>query len=851
MFRFGDYLRNGTMPQQSSTDYAGVGMTPTYAPTPTVSDIPMSDTSLWDGFDIVEEDAAAPAPIVPTVPQSAPQSPVQQPTGDDLIPYEQRRSHVQGDVTQAPTDSVDPILLEFSEGVTALVNSGASREEIEAYAATYADAGYSLPNLSEVLAYRDKNAGTQFRSDLNMAGGYIPEDLPEVSTGHAAAIGAADMLTVGAGDSIDAALDATANSVAQVFGGGNDLSWGQHYDKRKFANEQAIRAADKQHPIATNMGRLAGAVAVPTLGYARGAGALTNAARLGGEGAAYGAAYSYNSGNDMNQIVKDGGLGLAAGAILSPVARMGSAAAANRANGGGDGRAILEAADRLNANARTGDIPIKPLAGHTSNGGLGSALHALQEPSLIGGNLSGLQKAANQFREGSGQALERVADDVAGGASRPLPEVARDLNNPNLTGSLVNFERGFKGAAGRAYDDAERLANGATVSTPQTIRALDEIIMEWRKSPVEIQGLRELEELREALATGARGNGRHDVAGLRLLRTQWGRNLDSGSGDLRRIAGQIWPTLSRDITHGLNAAGNREAASAYRAADRAYAQNMDSLEVVKKIIGDGSASAAQVSSRLSKLSRDEATSIDRVLRAMPRDMADEVRGGVIRSLGTKSAGQAESADEFSLGTFLTNWNKLDGEAKDVLFTTGVRRDLEDLARLAGADRAVNKLGNPSRSGVLINNTVEAGAILAQLGLGGGVPIGQILGRWGGGRLLASPHFARALVKGSDAQSTEVLAKGLARAARATPAIAQSITGFGRDIGIEIDIPKEGDATVAAADAWDGFEVVDETSLGAPAAAPQTGGMEFTNEGLVRDANGNTFDPQTGAQVDLQ
>ena len=67
------------------------------------------------------------------------------------------------------------------------------------------------------------------------------------------------------------------------------------------------------------------------------------------------------------------------------------------------------------------------------------------------------------------------------------------------------------------------------------------------------------------------------------------------------------------------------------------------------------------------------------------------------------------------------------EAKDILFTAGVRKDLDDLARLAGAERSVQKLGNPSRSAVIANNTVEGLTLVGQFVGGGGVPRGVGVG----------------------------------------------------------------------------------------------------------------------------
>lgn len=52
-----------------------------------------------------------------------------------------------------------------------------------------------------------------------------------------------------------------------------------------------------------------------------------------------------------------------------------------------------------------------------------------------------------------------------------------------------------------------------------------------------------------------------------------------------------------------------------------------------------------------------------------------------------------------------------------------------------------------------------------------------LAAFGGGRLLATPGFARALVRGSESRSIEVLSRRLGEVARRYPALSQNILGF--------------------------------------------------------------------------
>jgi hypothetical protein len=105
--------------------------------------------------------------------------------------------------------------------------------------------------------------------------------------------------------------------------------------------------------------------------------------------------------------------------------------------------------------------------------------------------------------------------------------------------------------------------------------------------------------------------------------------------------------------------------------------------------------------------------------------------------------------------------------------------LNDLATLAGSQRAVGQLGNSSSSGIMNENWKQSRAIAVEgAALVGGSWNPAV---WGGlglsaiaGRALATPGVARALVRAGESRSLEALTRRLAEAARHYPAAEQDI-----------------------------------------------------------------------------
>lgn len=274
---------------------------------------------------------------------------------------------------------------------------------------------------------------------------------------------------------------------------------------------------------------------------------------------------------------------------------------------------------------------------------------------------------------------------------------------------------------------------------------------------------------------------------MRSLRTRFGRNFEAADGDVRGVAKQAWGRLTADVANSLRNQGAGDAARAWTRADQNYARHLGNRDIVSRVIGDGSLTADQVSDRIGKMARSEYDALGSALRLMPASEANNVRGALVYSLGRATSSRQDGAERFSMETFATQWDraKLSDHAKQAMFGSSPQtlRDLDDLARLANANRAFRSKGNPSRSGITVGNIATIGAGGAGIASGvatATIPWATVAGAaalWGGGRLLASPGVARALVSGSESRGIEVMARRLGEAARRNPAMEQNILGF--------------------------------------------------------------------------
>lgn len=393
-------------------------------------------------------------------------------------------------------------------------------------------------------------------------------------------------------------------------------------------------------------------------------------------------------------------------------------------------------------------------------------------------------------------AARQSVDDMAAAVGRVAQKAGRVLDAEDA-GTLV--QKGVKGfvkktsrIGGRLYDRAETLAGNAKVDPANARAALDDVISGLSETPeTNAAALKLLTGLRDDLATPM------SVQAARKLRTNV-RTAIMKEGlrgsDLERMVGEVLDNVSADIATSVPP----RAAAAYKTADAFWKQRVDQIdEILAPVVGKrGEKDATASFAAIERIARTgDAKRLSRLMASLPKDDAGAITATMIDRLGAATPGaQNATGSAFSPATFLTNWNKMSGKAKAVLFDADLRTALDDLATVAGGMKEASKYANVSQTGGANNvasiltggggavtGSFLAGPVGAVVGF-----IGPIAGQIGLGKLMASPGFARWLA-GTARASKSLGAKAavqrqlpkLAAVASQNPAVASEVTALER------------------------------------------------------------------------
>lgn len=392
--------------------------------------------------------------------------------------------------------------------------------------------------------------------------------------------------------------------------------------------------------------------------------------------------------------------------------------------------------------------------------------------------LSGLPGAAGRFHKKALETADRVGQFIEQSAYRLS---GRGLE-PERAGRVVqqgieDFAGRFRDVGGKLYDKLDTMVPAdAPVTVTNSLDSLKSIASPVPSAPNISDALAQptAKKLLEALAQDAPGGIPYGV--LKELRSAIGRKLTSTSliddiprGEYKRLYG----ALSEDMKTAAEKYGGNDAIQAWRRADAYWRAGTKRIDDFLEPL-EGRVIPEKVYKALETGGRDGATQLRAVRKSVTPEQWKVVAGTAMRRLGKATAGQQDETGEvFSIGTFLTNWNRLSSEAKDALFSGpmmgGMRQDLEAVARVAARASEVGKtFSNPSgTSGASIGKGIIYG------GLGGGAA-GLLGGETGaliflgglaaGGvganaaaRLLTNPKFVQWLASGTRVSPTGVAA----------------------------------------------------------------------------------------------
>lgn len=453
---------------------------------------------------------------------------------------------------------------------------------------------------------------------------------------------------------------------------------------------------------------------------------------------------------DLGMAAVEGGVGQAGGAVV--VAGIKGAVKGAIRGGKAGAEAIGRAIDEFGP---TGAVP---------SAGVASGSRFLQ----------GAESALSKFAGSAGvmaKAAKDTASKIEGAVSGIATKMGDDLDKTRL-GSLL--QRGIEGPNG--FMKKFRLVQKSLYAPVDKAIKADELVA----LPATTQALEELigkSEAAQALANDTikrfnaaltKSGGTITYGELADLRSIVGAKLSDGGlvTDLpRQQLKRLYAALSDDTRAIAETAGvGKELALATKHSNAGFTRIETFLDdLVKKAEPEKAVDYA--------LSGTEqgATRLNAIYKSLGDDEKGALSAYVLRGLGTPKAGVASGDTTFSTETFLTNWNKLSPQAKEVLFGTekfkGLRGDLDKIADAIGKMRdAGGVFKNPSGTAgasSLIGTGIAGGAGAYQAitegdpSILGGLVVGIAAAR-GGAKLMTNPAFVKWLAK-----STEISPNGIA------------------------------------------------------------------------------------------
>lgn len=243
------------------------------------------------------------------------------------------------------------------------------------------------------------------------------------------------------------------------------------------------------------------------------------------------------------------------------------------------------------------------------------------------------------------------------------------------------------------------------------------------------------------------GTGELSISDIRQLRTEVRRaarepSLKKTQDDvlLERLEG----ALTQDLYNAVGATSGKDALSKMKRADTYYRGTKKRLETVLKPFVDERKPPEQAFRNImtamqqtgSRSGTGNFQRIRKLKNTLTPEQTKEVAGGIM-----KAATRKEEGGDFNLNAFVTNWNRMGPDQKNIMFGhpgTKSRDALDDLFTVADKLKSVEDMANFSRSGVTAQNF---GTVYGF----GAAPIttsAVLLGEAAIGRLLTNPRYVR-------------------------------------------------------------------------------------------------------------
>lgn len=487
------------------------------------------------------------------------------------------------------------------------------------------------------------------------------------------------------------------------------------------------------------------------------------------------------------------GVQLAAGLGTAAAVSAGPAAAAETlrrfVRGGDTGRRAME------STVRTFDD-----AGTTPSLGQATGNRAIQATesavSKTPGGAGVMARAAARESEEMGRRVEQLAQGI-------MPNASAAKAGARIEKGIGSFVDQFKAEQNFLYEKLDRhIAKDRPIDMTNTANALSALNADIPGAPA----LSKFFKNETVLAIeGAMKSDTKDFTtrlpyeALKKLRTLVGAEIENTT-----LASSVprskWKTLYAAISDDLGQAAREASPDAQRAFNRANAFTRAGHERIDTFLDrvagkDTVEKMFQAAVNPSEI-REGASTLNAVMRSIPKDDRKMVSAAVVRRMGVANPGaQDETGAVFSAQTFLTNWSKMSPEAKLTLFggthSPTLMRDLEQVAKAASVVREGSKVfSNPSGTTQAAANVGGGVALALSVGHGNFGAAGLILGGMAlaniSARMLTNPAmvtwFARATKAPTTALPTMLNELAQLGARSKDPALREDVANYVRAAG---------------------------------------------------------------------
>lgn len=340
---------------------------------------------------------------------------------------------------------------------------------------------------------------------------------------------------------------------------------------------------------------------------------------------------------------------------------------------------------------------------------------------------------------------------------------------------------------------------GSQIATPSTTAVLHDVLNPGQSA--DINALIADPALKNVAAKVQAGQGDLSFQDLRNLRT-WVRTQQGKPALTQTIdsasLGRLESALTSDIYSNASKLGSPDLLHQLRRADQFYAAGQQRISTALSSAFKAGTPEAAYDGIVGSATDGGKADITRLLgvkRSLAPSEWGDVAATALQRMGKPTPGTgavAEGDQAFSVSSFVTNYNKLSPQGRDVLFgskggggaqASSLRAQLDNLAEVADRLKGVERAANSSKTAIVGQAAATVGGLSNHLTMG--PTILALAGEWGLGEVMTNPMFVRWAVGTARAPTTalpgrlaalEALAKSDPKIAAVAPALRLQLQG---------------------------------------------------------------------------